>query len=101
MQKVIASNMAIILFILSLVVLGVTVLLANLIAKYKGSFKPYQKATLWYMFFSFLLFSIVALAAFPGVFDSPTNYFIFLQVYFFLLGLGHFYYMHQMASLER
>ena len=95
MQKVIASNMAILLIILSLVVLGVTVLLANLIEKYKGSFKPYRKATLWYLVIAFLLFSIVALAALPGVFDSPANYFIFLQVYFFLLGLGHFYLMHQ------
>ncbi len=96
MQKVIASNMAIVLMILGLVVLGVTVLLANLIERYKGSFKPYRKATLWYMFFSFLLFSVVALAAFPGVFDSPTNYFIFLQFYFFMMGLCHFYFMHQM-----
>jgi hypothetical protein len=95
MQKMITSDMAIFLFVLSLLVVGVSVLLANLIAKYKGSFKPYQKATLWYMFFSLLLFSIIALAAYPGVFDDPTNFFVFLQVYFFLLGLGHFYYMHQ------
>lgn len=89
------SEMAIFLFVLSLLVVGVSVLLANLIAKYKGSFKPYQKATLWYMFFSLLFFSVIALAAYPGVFDDPTNFFVVLQIYFLLLGLGHFYYMHQ------
>jgi Type VI secretion system, TssN len=95
MEKVIANDMTKFLFILGLIWGGASVLLAKLIEKYKGSFKPYQKATIWYMVFSFLLFSIIGLAAFPGLFDNPTNYFIFLQVYFFLLGLVHFYSMHQ------
>ncbi len=95
MEKVISSDIAKVLFILGLIWGGACILFAKLIEKYKGSFKPYQKATLWYMFFSFLLFSVAGLAAYPDLFEYPINYFIFLQVYFLLLGLVHFYCMHQ------
>lgn len=95
MEKVISSDMTKFLVVLGLITTVITVVFAKLIEKYKGAFKPYQKATLWYMILFFLLFSIAALASYPGLFDKPINYLVFLQVYFFLLGVAHFYYMHQ------
>ena len=95
MERVIANEMTKFLLVLGAAVLGLTALLVDKISKLKGSFKPYQKSTLIYLFISLLFFSIIGCAAYPGTFDSPISCLILFQAYFLLLGAGHFYLMHQ------
>jgi hypothetical protein len=95
MEKVINSELAKLLVLLSAFVLGLTAVFANMITKVRGGFKPYQKATLLYMLCGLLLFAVIACLAFPGVMSTPTVTLIIFQFYFLLLGVAHYYFMHQ------
>ena len=98
MEKVINNELAKLLIVLGALVVGLTAVLAKMIAKIQGSFKPYRKATLLYMLCGLLFFAIVACAAYPGFFTSRTGVFVFFQAFFLLLGVAHFYFMHLYLS---
>jgi hypothetical protein len=95
MEKVINNELAKLLIILGAVTVGLAAVLAKMIAKIQGTFKPYRKPTLLYLLCGLLFFAIVDLAAYPGFFSSKTGVFVFFQAYFLLLGAAHFYFMHQ------
>ena len=95
MEKVINNELAKLLIILGALTVGLAAVLAKMITKIQGNFKPYRKATLVYLLCGLLFFAIVALAAYPGFFSSKTGVLVFFQAYFLLLGVAHFYCMHQ------
>lgn len=71
-------------------------ILASWISKIKGAFKPYKKATLWYLLAALLLFSVIAcLASMTGIYSEPTLFFVVFQAYFLLLGIWHVYAMYR------
>ncbi|HWK03335.1 MAG TPA: TssN family type VI secretion system protein [Puia sp.] len=95
MEKVINNELAKLLIVLGALTVGLAAVLAKMIEKVQGTFKPYRKATLLYMICGLLFFAIVACAAYPGFFSSSTGIFVFFQAYFLLLGVAHYYFMHQ------
>lgn len=76
-------------------VIGLAVVLVRMITKVRGSFKPYQRPTMLYLFLSLLFFAVIALAVHPAIFEKRLTAFIFLQAYFLLLGTVHLYCMYQ------
>lgn len=84
------------LMILGLAAMGLSGLLAKMIGKIKGSFKPYTKAMIWYTIICLIFFAAVAFTAHPDIFTEPTSFLIFYQAYFLLFGSLHFYLMHQL-----
>src|SRR5579859_2042615 len=95
MERVITSELTKLLILLAAGVAGLAALTVNLISKAKGSFKPYQKATLLYLVAGILFFSIIALAAWPPMAGQPFTMLIVFQAWFLLLGILHFYTMGQ------
>lgn len=86
MEKMITNELTKTLIILGMGVLTISALLMKLIAKVSGSFKPYQKAILLYLFVFLLFFAAIACTAF---FPASKNYFLFYILYqFYFLGLG-------------
>lgn len=93
MEKMVTNELSKTLMILGMGVFGIAALLAKLITKVCGGFKPYQKATLLYLFVFLLFFAAIPCTAF---FPVSKNYFLFYvlyQFYFLLLGITHTYYM--------
>jgi hypothetical protein len=84
------------LMILGIVAMGLSGLLAKIIGKMKGSFKPYTKATIFYSIICLFFFAAIAFTAHPDIFTEPLTFLIFYQVYFLLFGCLHFYLMHQL-----
>ena len=74
---------------------AVTVVMTRLIARIKGSFKPYQKSTIIYLLVFVICFAAISLTAIPGLFDKVPTLFIFLQVYFLLLGGFHVFFLNK------
>lgn len=95
MERVITNELTKLLILLAAAVAGLAALMVNLITKAKGSFKPYQKATLLYLVVGILFFSIVALAAYPPIAGKPFTMLVIFQAWFLLLGVLHFYTMSQ------
>jgi hypothetical protein len=95
MERVITNELTKILILLAAGVAALAALTVNLISKAKGSFKPYQKATLLYGVVGILFFSIIALAAYPPIAGRPFTMLIICQAWFLLLGTLHFYTMGQ------
>jgi hypothetical protein len=93
MEKMITDELSKTLIILGMGVLSISILLAKMISKVRGSFKPYQKATLLYLFVFLLFFSAVACTAFFPVSKNYFLFFILYQFYFLLLGIAHITYM--------
>lgn len=94
MEKVINSELAKFMIIFGAGVIGLTILLAKLITKVRGAFKPYKKATMVYMIVAALFFGLIALAAYPTFIRQPFTALIVFQAYFLLLGTAHLYFMH-------
>ncbi|MEP7279983.1 MAG: TssN family type VI secretion system protein [Bacteroidota bacterium] len=95
MEKVIANDITRYLIVLGAGAIGLSLVFTKLISKLRGAFKPYQKATGWYVVLSVLFFAIVALVAYPGIIDKPLNAFICFQACFLLMGCAHAYLMPQ------
>ena len=95
MEKVINSEITKFIILLGAGVVGLSFVLAKLITKIRGTYKPYKKATLLYLLTSLLLFAFIALAAHPLFFKSPFFALVLFQAYFLLLGSAHLYYMRQ------
>ena len=95
MDKVISSDITKYLIILGAGAIGLSVVLTKIISQVRGAFKPYQKATMWYVLLCLVFFALIALAAYPGIIDNPTTAFICFQVYFLLMGCVHVYLMPQ------
>lgn len=95
MERVINSEIAKFLIIMGAGVIGLTVILAKLITRVRGTYKPYSKATLLYMAASILFFGLIALAAHPAFLLKPLTTLIIFQAYFLLLGSAHIYFMRQ------
>ena len=93
MEKVLTNDMSRLLIILGIGVIGLSALTSKLIAKARGSFKPYRKATLLYLLCFLLFFALIAIAAHPSIYTRPLTFFIFYQAYFLLLGIVHAYTM--------
>ena len=83
-----------ILVILGIISLSLFAIFGKVIAKIKGSFKPYVKATIIYSLIAFLFFAAIALTAHPSLYTDPLTFLIFYQVYFLLFGFVHYYLMH-------
>lgn len=95
MEKVLTNEMSKFLIILGVGVIGLSALMAKMVTKLMGSFKPYKKSTIIYVIVTLLFFALIAVAAHPSLFVEPLNFFIFSQAYFLLFGILHFYFMHQ------
>ncbi len=95
MERVISNEITKYLILLAAGVLAMGALTFNLVSKARGSFKPYQKATLLYIIFSLIFFGIITLAAYPSIIDKPYVALICFQAYFLLLGSAHIYFMNQ------
>jgi len=94
MERVITSELTKLLMLLAVGVAGLAALTVNFIAKARGSFKPYQRPTLIYLFVGLLFFSIIALAAWPPIAGRPFSMMIVFQAWFFLMGVLHYYAMN-------
>lgn len=94
MEKVATTEVSRLLLVLGLGLVGLLALLNRMVARIRGSFKPFQKATILYMVVSFTAFCLVPLMikilSFTGVLQS----FIFAQIFFLCLGIAHFRLMH-------
>jgi hypothetical protein len=95
MEKVINNELTRVLLFLAAGVAGLAAVTSNLITKAQGSFKPYRKATLIYLFAGLLFFSVIALAAYRPIAAPPFSMLLIFQAYFLLLGVVHFFSMHQ------
>jgi hypothetical protein len=95
MEKVVTNEMSKFLIILSVGLIALSALLSQMVSRIRGSFKPFQKATIAYLLVSLLVFALIALASQIDFFSDPVNYFIFSQVSFLLLGIANFYLMHR------
>ena len=84
------------LMILGISAMGLSALLAKMIGKIKGSFKPYTRSTLWYSLICLIFFALIAFTAHPKIFTEPLSFLIFYQAYFLLFGSIHFYMMHRL-----
>ncbi|GAC1430635.1 MAG: hypothetical protein NVSMB7_06950 [Chitinophagaceae bacterium] len=95
MEKVISNDITKYLIILGVGAIGLSVVFTKLITKVRGTFKPYQKATFWYVLVALLFFAMIALAAHPGIIEKPGTALICFQAFFLLMGCGHAYLMPQ------
>jgi hypothetical protein len=95
MEKVLTNELSKYIFILGAAVFGLTALVINRITKLSGSFKPHRKSTLIYLIISFLLFSLMGLSGYSGIFGSLFEQLLFLQVFFLILGVIQVYCMHK------
>jgi Type VI secretion system, TssN len=95
MEKVIANDLTKYIILLGAGVLGIGALTISFIAKARGSFKPFQKATLIYFICAVFFLAVVAVAAHPALISSPTVALLCFQAYFLLLGAAHVYFMNQ------
>jgi hypothetical protein len=98
MEKVLSNDLTKYIMLLGAGVLGIGALTFSLIARARGSFKPYQKSTILYIIFSIIFFAIIAVAAHPSVIGKPFVTLICFQAYFLLLGSAHIYFMNQQLS---
>lgn len=76
-------------------VAALTTLVASRIQKTKGSFRPYARPTLLYMLVALLFFAVITLLAIPALRMELEVLFIGMQVWFLLLGVGHYYAMRR------
>src|SRR5688572_21846300 len=95
MERVLNSEITKFLIIMGAGVVALTVILAKLITKARGSYKPYSKATILYLVAAVVFFGLIALAAHPAFLFRPLTTFILFQSYFLLLGSAHIYFMRQ------
>lgn len=100
MEKVLTNEMSKFLIILGIGVISLSVVMARIISRVRGSFKPYRKATILYMLVSLLFFSVIATSIHFVNFPEPVTInlltlYIFYQVYFLLLGIVHYHLMHK------
>ena len=76
-------------------VAALTTLVASRIQKTRGSFRPYARPTLLYMLVALLFFAVITLLAMPALRMEMEVLFIGMQVWFLLLGIGHYFAMHR------
>src|SRR5450631_198790 len=95
MEKVISNDLTKYIILLGAGVIGIGALTINLIAKARGSFKPYKKATILYIVVAVLFFAIITIAAHPAITGRPYMALLCFQAYFLLLGTAHVYFMNQ------
>jgi hypothetical protein len=81
--------------LLGMAVAGSSVLLAKLISKIHGSYKPYMKATILYLFVGLLLFSAIACVAYWSYLKDQHFFYLLYQGYFLLLGILHVNWMQE------
>jgi hypothetical protein len=93
MEKLLSNELAKYLIIIGAGAFAISAITAKLIAKVRGSFKPYQKSTILYLLVFLLFFCVIALAALPGFFNKSLTVFLCLQAYFLLLGSFHVFFM--------
>lgn len=98
MEKVLTSELTKYLILLGVGIIGSTAIMVKLISRIKGSFKPYQKFTILYLLVCVFFFAIIGLSALPLFFQHATTAFIFLQVYFLLLGCFHVFFLNRNAA---
>lgn len=96
MEKLISYELTKTLILVGMVMAGTSALLVKLvllITKLQGSFKPYQKATLNYLFTALLFFSAVGGLAYWSYLKNQQHFFFIYQACFLLLGIVHVYWM--------
>lgn len=95
MEKMVTDELTKTLILLGVAVVGSSALLAKLISKIHGSFKPYLKATLIYMLVALLLFSVIACLAYWSYLKDQQQIYLIYQAYFLLLGTLHVNWMEE------
>ena len=95
MEKVVANEMSRFLIILGVGVITLSALMARMVTAIRGSFKPFQKATILYLLVSLLFFGIVALISQFNIFAGDIILFISFQFSFLLCGIIHINSMHR------
>jgi hypothetical protein len=98
MEKLLTNELLKYLLILGAGAIAVMAVIARVVGKLKGSFKFFQRATIIYLLIFVLLFAVIALCGLPALFNSPMTTFIFLQVYFLLLGSCNVYFFNKHIS---
>lgn len=94
MEKLLSNELTKYIIILGAGGLTLSVITAKLIAKLKGSFKPYQKSTILYILVFLFFFAVIAITAMPMFFHSTFTALIILQAYFLLLGSFHVFFLN-------
>lgn len=95
MEKLVGNDLTKVLIILGLGFVGMLVVLVKLVAKVKGSFKPYQKATIVYLLISLIFFAAIACTGWWYARKQYLFFFMLYQFYFLLLGAVHIYSIRQ------
>lgn len=95
MEKLLTNELLKYLLIMGAGVVAIMAIMTRLLAKVKGSFKPFQKSTIVYLLVFLLFFAVIGLTAIPGLFHSTMTGFIFLQAYFLLLGSFHIFFLNK------
>lgn len=95
MEKLVTNELIKYIIILGAGGLAITAVMARLITKFKGSFKPYSKSTIIYLVVFVFFFAVIGVSALPVFFDNTLTAFVFLQVYFLLLGCCHVYFIEK------
>jgi Type VI secretion system, TssN len=98
MEKIVTNEFSRILILLGMAMVSLSAILVKLISKVRGSFKPYQKATIIYLLVSLLFFAAIACTASLSVLKDHLSFYIFYQCYFLLLGIAHVYYMRELLK---
>lgn len=80
---------------------GLVTLFLHFIAKIKGSFKAYRKATLLYLLLCLLLFAAIAVTAHPVFSFHPEGVLMGYQFIFLVFGGLHLYFMDRMLPWSR
>lgn len=93
MEKLVTNELVKYIIILGAGGVAIMAIMARLITKLKGSFKPYSKSTIIYLLVFVFFFAVIGISSLPIFFDKTFTAFIFLQVYFLLLGCCHVYFL--------
>jgi hypothetical protein len=95
MNKIFTQQMMMMLGLLGIASISIMSILGVYIAKFRGNFVPYRKATIIYLLVCTLIFAIIGFVGVPNIFLRPTYTLIACQILFFLLGLWHVRLMHK------
>ncbi|MEO8771052.1 MAG: TssN family type VI secretion system protein [Ferruginibacter sp.] len=93
MERLLTNELLKYIIILGAGAVAITAIMARLITKLKGSFKPFRKSTIIYLLLFILFFAAIAITTLPFFFNKIPTSFIFLQAYFLLLGGFHVFFL--------
>ena len=93
MEKLLANDLLKLVLIFGGGAIAMLLVMTRLVARVKGTFRPYQKSTLIYLLVFLVFFAVIAITSF--FFNKNQAALIFIQAYFLLLGCFHVFFSNK------